>query len=174
MRGVAYAVIGFVAGSALIAAVALIPRHMTVAASGPGDAATSTPAAAMTMSGTMMGSSVTAPARRTLTIRHVLRGCHTWSDDRMQSPTMRVRVKSGGSLSILDQDLDAHQLIQLSGPARLHLGGPMMMNHRMVVSFPTKGVYRLRTKTVEMPGGMEVESETVGPDNTLRLVVTVV
>lgn len=34
------------------------------------------------------------------------------------------------------------------------------------------GVYRLGTKTVEMPGGME-EVKTIGPDNKLRLVVTV-
>jgi hypothetical protein len=35
-----------------------------------------------------------------------------------------------------------------------------------------KGVYRLATKTVEVPsGGMDVK--TIGPDNHLRLAVTV-
>jgi len=174
MRGVLYAAIGFLAGGALITGVALVPRHTTVVLDAPADVATPMSQTAIPMGGTMMGSSAMAPAMSRLTIQHVLRGCHTWSNGTRQSPTMRLTVKSGGSLSVLDQDLDAHQMMQLSGPARLHLGGPMMMNHRMVVSFPTKGVYRLRTKTVEMPGGMEVESETVGPDNTLRLIVTVV
>ena len=91
----------------------------------------------------------------------------------MRSPMMRLTLAAGGRLSILDQDLDAHKLMQVSGPARLRLGGPMMMNHGTIVSFPKKGVYRLRTKTVEMPGGMTIEAETIGPDNTLRLVVTV-
>ena len=34
-----------------------------------------------------------------------------------------------------------------------------------------KGVYRFGTKTVPMPGAMEVK--TTGPDNNLRLVITV-
>ena len=42
----------------------------------------------------------------------------------------------------------------------------------MTLTFMKKGVYRLGTTTVEMPsGGMDVK--TVGPDNHLRLVVTV-
>jgi len=40
------------------------------------------------------------------------------------------------------------------------------------IAFPRKGVYRLGTKTVEMPGGM-MEVKTIGSDNNLRLVVTV-
>src|SRR6266511_3381394 len=90
---------------------------------------------------------------------------------RTTTPTMRLSVGRGGRLSILNQDVDAHQLLQLSGPTKLHLGGPMMMNHGTTIAFAKRGVYRLKTKTVEMPGMAEVE--TIGPDNTLRLVVTV-
>jgi hypothetical protein len=91
---------------------------------------------------------------------------------------MRLTLKQGGKLAILDQDVDAHQLVQLSGPARLRVGGPMLMNHGTVVSFARKGLYRLRTRTVEMPGGTGMNGtgmkvKTIGPDNTLRLVVTV-
>jgi hypothetical protein len=47
-----------------------------------------------------------------------------------------------------------------------------MTNDGMTLRFMKKGVYRLGTKTVEMKGsGMDVK--TVGPDNHLRLVVTV-
>ena len=48
----------------------------------------------------------------------------------------------------------------------------MMMNHGMALSFMKKGVYRLGTRTVEMPGG-RMDVKTIGPDNRLRLVVTV-
>ena len=47
----------------------------------------------------------------------------------------------------------------------------MMMNRSMTLSFSEKGVYRLGTKTVPTPGAMDVK--TIGPNNNLRLVVTV-
>jgi hypothetical protein len=53
------------------------------------------------------------------------------------------------------------------------MGGPMMMNHGVTLSFMKKGVYRLGTETVEMPGGMSLDVKTIGSDNKLRLVVTV-
>jgi hypothetical protein len=120
----------------------------------------------------MMASASTAPASRKLTIQHVLRGCHVWSNGKTTSPMMRLALKPGGRLSILDQDVDAHQLMQLSGPVRLHLGGPMMTSRGMTIAFTRRGIYRLQTKTVEMPG-MEMDVKTVGPDNALRLMVTV-
>jgi len=167
MRNLLFAAIGALAGSALVVGIAVaIPGRATTFVSAPSGLA-------MPMGGTMMGSSAMAPASRRLRIQHVLRGCHVWTNGETRSPMMRLTLAQGGRLSILDQDLDAHQLMQVSGPARLHLAGPMMMNHGMVVSFPKKGVYRLQTKTVEMPGGMSVEAETIGPDNALRLVVTV-
>lgn len=110
-------------------------------------------------------------ATRKLTIQHTQRGCHVWSDGHTTGTMMRLHLKPGQKLSILDQDVDAHQLMQLAGPMRLHMGQPMMMNHGMTLAFMQKGVYRLGTKTVEMKGGMDVK--TVGPDNNLRLLVTV-
>lgn len=167
MRNLLFAAIGALVGSAIVVGIAVaVPGRATTSMNPPGGSATQ-------MGGTMMGSSGMAPASRRLTIQHVLRGCHVWSNGKTRSPMMRLTLASGGRLSILDQDLDAHQLMQVSGPARLRLGGPMMMSHGTVVSFPKKGIYRLRTKTVEMPGGMSVEAETIGPDHTLRLVVTV-
>jgi len=52
------------------------------------------------------------------------------------------------------------------------MGGPMMMNRGMTFAFTKKGVYRFATKTVEMEGG-GMDVKTVGPDNNLRLLVTV-
>jgi plastocyanin len=171
MRSLLYALVGFLAGGALIVAISFVPQHIGVAT-----AAVSKPTqqAQMPMGGGSMMGSRTTPASRTLMIQHVRRGCHIWSNGTTRSPTMRMTVRAGATLRIRNQDLDAHRLMLMSGPTRLHMGGPMMMNHSVALSFPRKGVYSLRTKTVEMPGGMEIEAETIGPDNTLRLIVTVV
>lgn len=76
-----------------------------------------------------------------------------------------------GAGAFADVDPTYVQMMEFAGPARLHLGGPMMMSHSRTISFPAKGTYRIGTKTVEMPGAMDVK--TIGPDNNLRLVVTV-
>jgi hypothetical protein len=85
---------------------------------------------------------------------------------------MRLHLKPGQKLSVLDQDVDAHQMMELAGPMHLQMGRPMIMNHGRTLAFTKKGVYRLGTKTVEMAGG-RMEVKTVGPDNHSRLVVTV-
>jgi hypothetical protein len=147
----------------MIALLVALPRtnsHVPMRHNGAGSSA-------MTMS-----SAAAVPAARKLTIQHVTNGCHVWSNGSTTAPTMRLALTPGGKLSILDQDVDAHQLVQLAGPARLHLGGPMMANHGTSLVFARKGVYRFKTRTVEMPG-MEMEAKTVGPDNTLRLLVSV-
>ena len=113
-----------------------------------------------------------ALATRKLTIQHVQKGCHAWFDGKTTGPMMRLNLKPGQKLSILDQDVDAHKMMQLSGPMHLRMGGPMMMNRGITLAFTKKGVYRLGTKTVEMPGG-GMDVKTIGPDNELRLVVTV-
>ena len=166
MRNLVIATTGFLdAGTIGVAAALGLPQRATVRAQQQPAVTT------MPMGGAMMAPTASAPTALKLTIQHVLRGCHTWSNSKTQSPMMRLTLKAGGRLSILDQDTDAHQLVQLSGPMRLHLGGPMMMGHGTVISFMKKGVYRLQTKTVAMPGG--IDAKTIGPDNTLRLVITV-
>jgi hypothetical protein len=53
----------------------------------------------------------------------------------------------------------------------MQMGAPMMTTHGMQMTFTKKGIYRFGTRTVEMAGMSDVK--TVGPDNKLRLVVTV-
>jgi hypothetical protein len=55
----------------------------------------------------------------------------------------------------------------------MQMGGPLMTNRGMTLTFTKKGIYRLGTKTVEMPGMGGMDVKTIGPDNKLRLVVTV-
>jgi len=131
--------------------------------------------AAMQMSGGTMSSGTMASASlatQKLTIQHVQKGCHVWSDGQTTGAMMRLHLKPGQKLSILDQDVDAHQMMELAGPMHLRMGGPMMTSDGMSLAFMKKGVYRLGTKTVEMKGG-GMDVKTVGPDNNLRLLVTV-
>ena len=115
----------------------------------------------------------TAPEKATLTILHVQEGCHVWSDGQRQAAAMRFRMAKGGTLALLNNDIDAHRLVQLAGP-EVALGSTMMMGGRMAVVFPEPGLYRLRTETVEVEGMDEMmEIETEGPDNELALEVEV-
>ncbi len=175
MRNLLIALTGFLVGAGLVVSLALaLPRTMTTTVK------QSSPQAAMPMSRTMSGGSMLSgnsmatyhPAMAKLTIQHVQKGCHVWSDGQTTGAMMRLHLKPGQKLSILDQDVDAHQMMQLAGPMHLRMGGPMMTSHGMTLAFMKKGVYRLGTKTVEMSGG-GMDVKTNGPDNNLRLLVTV-
>ena len=181
MRNLAIAIAGFLVGAALIVGVALvIPQHMSVTVKNLSPQ-TSMSGHMSSVGGTMNGdgmmtSAVTTAAPASLvklTIQHVQRGCHVWSNGSTTNAMMRLRLKPGQRLAIVDEDVDAHQMMQLAGPMHMNMGGPMMMNHSVTLSFMKKGVYRLGTKTVQMPGGASMDVKTIGPDNRLRLVVTV-
>ena len=105
-----------------------------------------------------------------LTIIHVQRGCHVWSTGKRQAEGAKVFLRRGQTLTVLNQDLDVHRLVHLSGP-KAALGPALMMNQRTTVRFTKAGVYRLRTQTSEMPGMPEMK--TTGPDNLLPIVVVV-
>lgn len=106
-----------------------------------------------------------------LTIQHVQRGCHVWSNGKTIGAMMRLHLKQGQTLSIMDMDVEPHKMMQLAGPTHMHMGGPMMTSHGMKMTFTKRGIYRFGTRTVEMAGMTDVK--TTGPDNKLRLVVTV-
>jgi plastocyanin len=122
------------------------------------------------MSG-MMGSVTQAgPSADQLTILHVQKGCHVWSDGTEQAPAMQLTMKPGQMLRVLNQDVDMHRLMQLGGPPMM-LGGPMSQGQAESLTFTKPGTYKFDTKVLPMKGMPEVE--TTGPDNTLRLTVTV-
>jgi len=116
------------------------------------------------------GTAGSAPPAKKLTIQHVVRGCHVWSDGSRRAATMSLTLKRGGAMTIVDMDIVPHELVQVSGP-RLGLRGHMMMGGIDKVVFRQPGLYRFTTKTVEM--GPMMNAQTVGPDNKLRLTVQV-
>jgi hypothetical protein len=173
MRLILVTLTGFLVGSAMVAAVALIP--LSTSAARPAGASSNHMSAAAMSKGMAMNAATrpTIAGAQTvnLTIQHVQRGCHVWSNGKATAAMMRLHLKQGQTLSIMDMDVDAHQMMQFAGPTHMRMGGPMMTTHGMKMTFTQKGTYRFGSRTVEMAGMADVK--TIGPDNKLRLVVTV-
>jgi len=107
-----------------------------------------------------------------LTIRHQMRGCHVWAfNSGPYKASLKIKLAPGTTLTVTDSDVMPHKLIQLSG-LKVHLVSPAMnhMSATAKVTFLKKGTYRFTTKAGEdyMQG-----MKTIGPDNVLRLTVTV-
>lgn len=152
-------------------------RTFTVAAAVLGAVATLTPGAAMA-----------TPSAAKLVIRHEVRGCHTWSlNAGSYGVNQTVKLSRGGTLTITDFDMMPHQLSKQSGPAiverLINPGKGMMgklkppyatglmphMGATLRITFPAKGVYKMRTAS----GEDYVPLKTVGEDNVLRVTVVV-
>ena len=63
----------------------------------------------------------------TLVIRHQVRGCHSWSlNSDAYNPTQRGTIHAGSLLTVTDNDVMSHKLIQTSGPKVYYKGNPSM------------------------------------------------
>ncbi len=121
-------------------------------------------------------------------IRHQVHGCHAWSVNGGRfAARQSVVLRRGATVTFMNNDVMPHRLIQLAGPhVGMHNGstmpmgagmhraaGPGLMNHMGATTSLTldkPGIYRFGTKAGEdyMRG-----FETTGPDNVLRLTITV-
>lgn len=123
-----------------------------------------------------------------ITIRHQLRGCHTWAlNGGAYKADLAVRLARGGTLTITNNDPMVHKLVQQSGPGLrmqtiahdhmkmigLHkITGRGVMNHMgaaVRLTFPAAGVYRFTTKDL----GDYFELKSGGMHNHLMLTVRV-
>ena len=110
----------------------------------------------------------------TLVIRHQLHGCHSWSlnGDAFNS-AQSGRFHAGTRLTVTDNDLMPHKLIQTSGPKVFYTGSPAMKRFgaSVKVLFLQPGTYTFTSKVGEdyMKG-----VKTIGEDNVLKLRITVV
>src|SRR5512133_3656094 len=145
MRYLLIAVTGFLVGTGLVVAVALaVPQTNEPTAKQAGASMRAMQHMSGGMSAMSSGPLASASlATQKLTIQHVQNGCHVWSDGHTTSAMMRLHLRPGQRLSILDQDVDPHQMMELSGPMHLRMGGPMMTSHGMTLAFMKKGTYRL-------------------------------
>ena len=109
---------------------------------------------------------------KTITIRHQVRGCHTWSyAGGSYKESLRIRVDRDAGLFVVNDDVMPHKLIQLSGP-KASITKPKMnhMGAQAYVTLKHTGVYKFTTK----PGEDYVKGvRTIGEDNVLKLQVTV-
>jgi plastocyanin len=110
----------------------------------------------------------------TLTIRHQMKGCHTWSfNSGPYKAAQSITISRGATLTVKNNDVMPHKLVRTSGPA-LQIRTPLM-NHMGAVArirFTKAGVYKLKTKPGE-DYSWASHMETKGEDNILRLTVIV-
>ena len=109
-----------------------------------------------------------------VTIRHQMRGCHSWSvNGGAYRASQSVTIARGGTLKVVDNDVMPHKLVQVSGPKVAILRAAMAhMSAFASVHFTKAGVYTFTTKPGEdykWAGKMK----TTGEDNVLRLKVKV-
>jgi plastocyanin len=143
--------------------------------------------ALLVSAGAMATGASAAGSGATITIRHQTHGCHSWSaNGDAYKATQAIKLHRGASLTVTNNDVMPHKLIETSGPSarftRLSPGlgmglkgtFPPAMLARMgsssKVTFAKPGVYKFTTKVGEdyMSG-----VKTTGEDNVLRLTVTV-
>ena len=135
-----------------------------------------------------LASSALAGSSTTLLIRHQTRGCHAWSagPGKPYKAAQSLKLATGSSLTVVNNDAMAHKLIQTSGPrVTITKAGSAMMNmsHEFTGSgvmahpgasvrmiFTTAGTYKFKTRFGEDYMKMP---DTVGEDNTLTLKVVV-
>jgi plastocyanin len=130
---------------------------------------------------------VAAPTAK-IVITHQEKGCHGWSlNGGAFKASQKLSLLRGGSVTIKNDDVMPHTLVQTGGPratirlVRAAMSGMGMhgkigvntmgrMGATLKVDFPKPGTYRFATKAGEdyMSG-----FTTTGEDNVLRLVVTV-
>lgn len=130
---------------------------------------TATLAAALLLAASAQGRS-----GATVTIRHQVQGCHTWSvDGGLYRARQAVRIRRGASITFLNYDVMPHRLVKTSGPKIAGRG--LNMNRMMsaaTVKFTHAGVYTFTTKPGEDYPMMMVPP-TTGEDNVLKLTVRV-
>ena len=124
----------------------------------------------------------------TILIRHQTRGCHAWSSGtgHPYKAAQSLRLARGSSITVINNDVMAHQMFQTSGPqvAIKKVASTMMaMSHEFKgtgvmahpgasvrIIFANAGTYTFRTRFGEDYMKMP---DTVGEDNTLTLKVVV-
>jgi hypothetical protein len=121
----------------------------------------------------LAGSALAAPRAETLTIRHEVKGCHSWSlNGSSWGASQSTTIARGGVLTVRNTDVMPHTLIKVKGPKVAIARAAMShMAATSQVRFLTKGTYVFTTK----PGEDYMKGvKTTGEDNVLRLVVKVV
>jgi hypothetical protein len=114
-----------------------------------------------------------SPTHAQITIRHQTSHCHTWAlGQGHYAAHLNAALAVGGSITIKNNDVMSHRLIEKSGSNAVYSGSRLMshIGATTKVTFRRAGTYVFTTKPGEdyMKGVM-----TTGEDNVLTLKVVV-
>jgi hypothetical protein len=106
-----------------------------------------------------------------LAIVHTLHGCHIWQGAHSTAPAQAITLARGGKLELRVNCPMDFTLVQRRGP-KLLLGDPTMhTGTSRTIVFRKAGVYVLQATNIQT--STEQGLQTFGPDNLLKLTVTV-
>jgi len=112
---------------------------------------------------------------RTMTITHVMRGCHAW--DLGYGPmraTMSIRVKRGVVVRFVNNDVMPHRLVRTAGPlVQIRDANMNRMAAIATARFARPGVYRFKTVFGAFFPWAASMSSKIGKMNVLHLTVRV-
>jgi plastocyanin len=126
--------------------------------------------AALATGGVLAAGASAAPAP-TLTIRHQEVGCHSWSlNNGPYKVVQSLTLTRGTVLTVTDNDVMAHTLIETKGPKLAITKAKMSKPGAQArIAFTKPGSYVFGT----LRGSDYVPVKTIGPDNNLHLNVVV-
>ena len=102
-------------------------------------------------------------------IKHFFRGCHVFVKN--EKPAISLRLRKGDRIEILDHDVMDFDVTQTAG-RRVGLADPRLRRSEVrLLVFRKAGLYRFELKNVQT--SEELGLQTLGQDNTLRIVVRV-
>ena len=115
---------------------------------------------------------VAAPSKTVqLAIVHTVSGCHIWQAAHAHGPATALKLKQGDKITLRISCPMDFRLVQTKGP-RLALGDPTLhTGTQRTIKFAKRGVYVLQATNLQ--SSADVGLQTLGPDNSLRLTVTV-
>ncbi len=115
---------------------------------------------------------VAAPSKTVqLAIVHTVSGCHIWQGTHAHGAATVLKLKQGDKVTVHVTCPMDFTLVQLKGP-RLVLGDPTLhTGTQRTIRFAKRGVYVLQATNIQ--SSTEMGMQTLGPDNVLKLTVTV-
>jgi hypothetical protein len=128
-----------------------------------------TVAAALAAAALAAGQATAAKPPKVVEIMHFVRGCHVFMTN--EKPTLTLKLKKGDRIKLVDHDVMDFDVAQTAGP-RVPIADPRLRRSELrLLVFRKAGVYRFQATNVQTSA--EVGVQTLGPDNTLRLIVRV-
>jgi hypothetical protein len=106
-----------------------------------------------------------------LAIVHTVRGCHVWQLTRDLGPSGSLKLRAGTKVELRVNCPMDFRLVQTKGP-KLALGSPTLhTGTSRTFTLTKRGTYVLQATNLQ--SSVEQGLQTLGPDNVLRLTITV-